>query len=103
MKSQKPASFNGKRKGLQNLFLQLDVYAQHAGQHWTKKDRVLHAIMLLTGATANWIWQYLCAAQGNQEVPMLKNYALFMGKLTRMFGVYVKVATARQQLKKLYQ
>ena len=34
---------------------------------------------------------------------MLTNYALFTTKLTRVFGVYDKVATAKQQLEKLYQ
>ena len=59
--------------------------------------------MLLTRAAANWIQPYLRAAQGNQEVLMLTNYALFTVKLTRKFGVYDKVATAKQQLEKLYQ
>ena len=62
MKPQRPASFNGKKKGLHNFLLQLDMYAQLAGQHWTEKDRVLHATMLLTGAAANWIQPYLRAA-----------------------------------------
>ena len=61
MKPPRLASFNGKKKGLQNFLLQLDVYAQLAGQHWTKKDRVLHATMLLTGAAANWVQPYLRA------------------------------------------
>ena len=103
MKPPRLASFNGKRKGLQNFFLQLDIYAQLAGQHWTEKDRVLHATMLLTRAAANWVQPYLCAAQGNQEVPMLANYMLFTAKLMCVFEVYGKVATAKQQLEKLHQ
>ena len=59
--------------------------------------------MLLTGAVTNWIQPYLCAAQKNQEVLMLTNYALFTAKLTRVFGVYDKVATVKQRLEKLYQ
>ena len=64
---------------------------------------MLHAIMLLTGAAANWIQLYLRAAQRNKEVSMLTNYALFTAKLTCVFDVYDKVATAKQQLEKLYQ
>ena len=86
MKLPRPASFNGKRKKLQNFLSQLDVYALLAGQHWTEKDKVLHATMLLTGAAANWVQPYLCAAQRNQEVPMLVNYMLFMAKLTHVLG-----------------
>ena len=78
MKPQRPASFNGKKKRLQNFFSQLDIYAQLAGQHWTKKDRVLQATMLLTGAAANWVQPYLHAAKGNQEFPMLTNYTLLL-------------------------
>ena len=103
MKLPRPASLNGKWKGLQNFLLQLDVYAQLAGQHWTKKDKVLHTTMLLTRAAANWVQPYLRATQENQEVPMLVNYTLFMAKLTRIFGVYNKVTTAKQQLEKLHQ
>ena len=55
MKSPRPASFNDKKKGLQNFFLQLDVYAQLAGQHWMEKDKVLHATMLLMKAATNWV------------------------------------------------
>ena len=33
MKPQRSASFNGKKKELQNFFSQLDVYAQLAKQH----------------------------------------------------------------------
>ena len=33
---------------------------------------------------------------------MLTNYALFTAKLTRVFSVFDKVATAKQQLEKLY-
>ena len=96
MKPPRPASFNGKRKKLQNFFLQLNVYAQLAGQQWTEKDRVLHATILLTGAAANWVQPYLHAAQENQEV-------LFTAKLTRVFRVYNKVATVKQRLEKLHQ
>ena len=59
--------------------------------------------MLFTGAAANWVQPYLCATQENQEVLMLTNYTLFMAKLMRVFEVYNKVATAKQQLKKLHQ
>ena len=58
---------------------------------------MLHATMLLTGAAANWVQPYLRATQGNQEVLILANYTLFTAKLTRIFGVYNKVATAKQQ------
>ena len=34
---------------------------------------------------------------------MLANYTLFTAKLTRVFGVYKKVATAKQLLEKLHQ
>ena len=34
---------------------------------------------------------------------MLANYTLFTVKLTRVFGVYDKVATAKQQIEKLHQ
>ena len=59
--------------------------------------------MLLTGAAANWIQPYLCAAWDNQDIPILANYALFMAKITCMFGVYNEVATAKQKLEKLRQ
>ena len=58
--------------------------------------------MLLTGAAANWVQPYLRPPRGNQEVPMLANYTLFTAKLMRIFGVYNKVATAKQQLEKLH-
>ena len=103
MKLPRPTSFNGKKKGLHNFLLQLDVYAQLAGQHWTEKDRVLHAIMLLTRAAANFVQPYLHAAQENQVVLMLTNYSLFTAKVTCVFGVYDKVATAKQKLEKLHQ
>ena len=103
MKPPRLASFTVKRKKLQNFLSQLNVYAQLAGQHWTKKNRVLHATMLLTRAAANWIQPYLHAAQRNQEVSILTNYILFTSELTRMFGVYNEMATAKQQVKKLHQ
>ena len=103
MKPQRPASFNSKRKRLQNFLSQLDVYRQLASQLWTKKDRVLHATLLLTGSAANWVQPYLRAAQGNQEVSMLTNYTLFTAELTRVIGVYNKIATAKQRLEKLHQ
>ena len=59
--------------------------------------------MLLTRAAANWVQPYLCAAWGNQKVLILTIYTLFTAKLTRVFGVYNKVATAKQQLEKLHQ
>ena len=68
-----------------------------------EKDRVLHATILFTGAATNWIQPYLCAAQENQNVTMLANHGLFMAKITCVFGVYNKVATAKQNLKKLHQ
>ena len=34
---------------------------------------------------------------------MLANYTLFTAKLTRVFGVYDKIATAKQRLEKLHQ
>ena len=95
----RPAYFNGKIKGLQNFLSQLDVYAKLAGQHWTEKNRVLHATMLLTRAAANWIQPYLRTAQDNQDVPMLANYGLFTAKITCVFGVYDEVATAKQKRK----
>ena len=59
--------------------------------------------MLLTGVAPNWVQPYLCASQKNQEVPMLANYTLFTAKLMRIFVIYNKVATAKQQLEKLHQ
>ena len=103
MKPPRPTSFNSERKGLQNFFSQLDVYAQLAGQHWTEKDRILHVTMLLMGGAANWVQPYLSAAQKSQDVPMLTNYGLFTAKITRVFGVYDEVAIAKQKLEKLHQ
>ena len=103
MKPPRPANFNGKKKGLQNFLLQLDVYALLARQHWTEKGRVLHAMMFFTKAATNWIQSYLCTAWDNQDVLMLANYSLFTAKITCVFGVYDKVATANQKLEKLRQ
>ena len=81
MKPSRPAYFNDKRKGLQNFLLQLNVYAQLSGQHWTKKNRVLHVTILLTGAATYWIQLYLRMTWDNQDILMLANYGLFTAKM----------------------